>query len=171
MGQFGPREDFGISLVNEDRAKLSNKRRVSKVKTMKKIALILGTLASFTSNAQGLLLADILFKGGSHNVGIELSKENGEERIRFSVFRSSDREGILVSNCSYTEASLSAQIQNLTDADVHSSFRWIFLRSDYSSVPIERYYRQLKALLELTNPGCAVESLDNLKAKLAKSVG
>lgn len=111
-------------------------------------------------------VVDIGFRDLDKHIAIDLNIENGVDTLKFRLASNVTGKSVPVSDCSYPQTLLEGEVAQIQDPAVKADYRWIFLRSDYSSSPSDLFFAEFKALLERAKPDCPVHDLQHLKDQL-----
>lgn len=116
-------------------------------------------------------IADVGFRGDDFYLGILPETIGPEFAYLFSLCSTKQQKCEALNECKYGESAIVEQIKLIRDPKVKNDFKWVFLRSDYSSTILDSFFTDLKILLEKVRPNCGVRSLESLKASLKPSAG
>ncbi len=132
----------------------------------------LSVLVYHQVHAQSQQFVDIGFRGADKFIAIELLTSDGQEALKFTLASTvNPGKAVALSACAYPQQDLEREVSRIEDAQVRSDFKWIFVRSNYSSRPLDLFYPQFRALLERSRPDCPVQDLQKIIDQLESQKG
>ena len=139
---------------------------------MKKYLYLFAILTlPLSSLSKDVLISDVGFHGENVYLNIEPFSTDQGFSYFFNLCRTSSGECKRISNCSYRETSLEAEIQTVKNENVKQDFEWIFMISDYSSEELLPFIDVFVSVLKKANPKCDEFDFELARYPLRKNLG